>query len=58
MENSTVNKLKHNISKDFDANQNEFEDVKIDKITNIVPEDGGWLYSNLNLETGDVEVDY
>lgn len=24
-----------NISKDFDANQNEFEDVKIDKITNL-----------------------
>lgn len=30
---------------------------KIDKITNIVPEDGGWLYSNLDLETGDVTLE-
>lgn len=30
---------------------------KIDRIGNIVPEDGGWIYSNLNLDTGEVAIE-
>lgn len=40
-----------------EVNFSEDDLNKIDRIGIIVPEDGGWIYSNLDLNTGEVTIE-